>query len=101
MDRFRNVNLNLISMIRFMESEFRSLVSSEELFELEAVELADLLASDGLVGHHHHHRGIGFFFVPFVIRLKRNEKVHAVHIYNHTVRCPTKKPMICFFLTII
>ena len=54
MDRFRNVNLNLISMIRFMESEFRSLVSSEELFELEADELADLLASDGLVGHHHH-----------------------------------------------
>ena len=39
---------------RFMESEFRALVSSDELFELEADELADLLASDGLVGHHHH-----------------------------------------------
>ena len=45
---------------RFMESEFRALVSSDELFELEVDELADLLASDGLVGHqhrsHYHHQ---------------------------------------------
>ena len=45
---------------RFMESEFRALVSSDELFELEVDELADLLASDGLVRHYlhqkHHHR---------------------------------------------
>ena len=49
-----------ITTPRFMESEFRALVSSDELFELEADELADLLASDGLVGHqhrsHYHHQ---------------------------------------------
>ena len=37
---------------RFLESEFRALASSEELFELEQDELADLLASDGLVRSH-------------------------------------------------
>ena len=47
--------LNIFIFFRFMESEFRALVSSEDFFELEPAELADLLASDGLVGHHHHH----------------------------------------------